>query len=82
MVAAGQALEQGVAGLHIVGRRTEAANCVEFAGFAGSAILAELAEIVVRFAELARFADPGAAGCIEQAEFTGTGVVRFAELVE
>ena len=68
--------------MHIVGRRTEAANCVELAGFAGSAILAELAEIMVRFAELARFADAGAAGCIEQVEFAGTGVVRFAELAE
>ena len=25
---------------------------------------------------------PGAAGCIEQAEFAGTGAVRFAELAE
>ena len=68
--------------MQIVGRRTEAANCVELAGFAGSAIFAELAEIVVSFAELAGFAVAVAAGCVELAGFVGTGVVRFAELAE
>ena len=47
--------------MHIAGRRTEAANCVELAGFAGSARLAELEEIVVRLAELAGLAVTGAA---------------------
>ena len=65
--------------MQIVGRRTEAANCVELAGFAGSAIFAELAEIVVRFAELAGFAVVVAAGCVELAEFPGAGVAKLAE---
>ena len=50
---------------YIVGRKTEATNCVELAGFAGSARLAELAEIVVRLAELAGFAVAGAARYVE-----------------
>ena len=79
-VAAGQALEQGIARLHIIGRRNEAANCIELAEFAGSARLAELAELAARLAELAGFA--GAGGCVEVAEFAGVGSGRLTELVE
>ena len=37
---------------------------------------------MIRLAELAGFADAGAAGCVEQAEFAGTGAIRLAELAE
>ena len=66
--------------MHIVGRRTEAANYAKLAGFAGSVILAKLAEIAVRFTELAGFAVAGAAGCVELAEFAGAGSAGLAEL--
>ena len=67
--------------MHIVGRRTEAANCVELAGFAGPVILAELSEIAVRFTELVGFAVAGAAGCVGLAEFAGAESAGLAELV-
>ena len=37
---------------------------------------------MTRLAELAGFADARAAGCVELAEFAGTGAKRFAELAE
>ena len=66
--------------MHIVGKRTEAANYVELAEFAGSARLAEWTDLAVRLAELAGFAGAGLAGCVELAEFAGAGVPKLAEL--